>query len=298
MDEPIPKRDRVKPLLGAFVCFLLFWIAQNLLVPLIQFFGGRLMGFTVGLLLSAALASAFAMAIFESRPMTDLGLHWRAGSRSNLLIGLALGIVAAASVFLLPVAFGMAHFARLDHPDISLLGDLFLPALLACGAVAEELEFRGFILQYLTRGWGPIAALLSTGALFGLVHTGNPGSTLLSDVNTGLFGVLFGYALLRSHDLWLPIGMHFGWNLTLPFGGTELSGLTIRVTGYELVWNSGDLWSGGKYGPEASLLTSAVIVLLFAAVWKIPLHKGWVWLLDEPEDALEPASPSSPPAAS
>ena len=55
MDEPLPKRDRVKPLLGAFVCFLLLWIAQNLLVPLIQFFGGRLMGLTVGLLLSAAL---------------------------------------------------------------------------------------------------------------------------------------------------------------------------------------------------------------------------------------------------
>jgi hypothetical protein len=70
------------------------------------------------------------------------------------------------------------------------------------------------------------------------------------------------------------------------------------VTGYELVWKSGDLWSGGKYGPEASLLTSAVIVLLFAAVWKVPLQKGWLWLLDEPQDVLEPASPSSPPAAS
>lgn len=293
-----PKRDWVKPLLGAFVCFLLFWIAQSVLVPAIQFFGGRLMGFTLGLLLSAALATALAMSIFESRPVTDLGLHWRPGSRWNLLIGLVLGIVAAASVFLVPAALGVAHFVRLDRPDISLLGDLFLPVLLACGAMAEELEFRGFILQYLVRGWGPLAALLSTGVLFGLLHTGNPGATLLSDVNTALFGVLFGFAVLRSHDLWLPVGIHFGWNVTLPFGGTELSGLTIRVTGYELVWNSGDLWSGGKYGPEASLLTSAVIALLFLAVWKIPLHRGWVWLLDEPEDALDPVSLdlSGPPA--
>ena len=299
-----PKREFVKPLLGAFVCFLLFWIPQSVLVPAVQFFGGRLMGFTLGLLLAAAISTAFAMAIFESRPMTDLGLRWGPGNRRNLLIGLALGAVSAGLVVLAPVAFGMAHFTRAEHPDVSVLGDLFLPVMLACGAMAEELEFRGFIFQYLTRGWGPWAALLSTGVLFGLLHTGNPGSTLLSDVNTAFFGVLFGYAVLRTHDLWLPFGLHFAWNVTLPFGGTELSGLTIKATGYELVWNSGDLWSGGKYGPEASVLTTAVIVLLFLAVWKAPLYRSWAWLLDEAEespeaislDLSEPPASSSPPS--
>jgi hypothetical protein len=185
----------------------------------------------------------------------------------------------------------MARFSALDHPDVSRRGSLFLPALLFCGAMAEELAFRGFVLQYLVRGWGVWPSLLATGALFGLMHNGNPGASWLSDLNTALFGVLFGYALLRSHDLWLPIGLHFGWNLALPFLGVELSGLTIRVTGYELVWNSGDLWSGGKYGPEASPLTSFVIALLFLAVWKVPVHRGWTWLLDEAE--AEPESPQS-----
>jgi membrane protease YdiL (CAAX protease family) len=291
--EPAPKRDWVKPLMGAFVCFLLFRVVLFFIYPAIEFLGGKLMGITLGMLLSAAISSALAMAIFESRRLTDLGLHWREGSRSNLLTGLVLGVVAATSVILIPVAVGTAQFAHLDNPDISWRGDLFLPVLLLCGAMAEELAFRGFVLQYLTRGWGTWAALLSTGALFGLLHGDNPGATWLSDVNTALFGVLFGYAVLRSHDLWLPIGLHFGWNITLPFLGVELSGLTIRVTGYEVVWNSGDLWSGGKYGPEASLLTSAVIVLLFLAVWKVPLHRGWVWLLDEPEDAMEPSPPAS-----
>jgi membrane protease YdiL (CAAX protease family) len=291
-EETIPKRDWVKPLMGAFVCFLLFRIALFFIYPAIEFLGGKLMGITLGMLLSAAIASALAMAIFESRRFTDLGLHWQGGSRRNLLTGLVLGGVAAAAVILVPLAFGMAHFAPLSSPDISWRGDLFLPVLLLCGAMAEELAFRGFVLQYLVRGWGAWAALLSTGALFGLLHDGNPGATWLSDVNTGLFGVLFGYAVLRSHDLWLPIGMHFGWNVTLPFLGVELSGLTIRVTGYEVVWNSGDLWSGGKYGPEASPLTSIVIVLLFLAVWKAPLRRGWTWLLDEP---LPGDSPGDPP---
>jgi len=296
-ENPIPKRDWVKPLMGAFVCFLLFRIALFFIYPIIEFLGGKLMGITLGILLSAAISSALAMAIFESRRFTDLGLHWQEGSRRNLLTGLFLGAAAAASVILVPVALGMAHFGHLDAPDISWRGDVFLPVLLLCGAMGEELAFRGFVLQYLTRGWGAWAALLSTGALFGLLHNDNPGATWLSDVNTGLFGVLFGYAVLRSHDLWLPIGLHFGWNVTLPFLGVELSGLTIRVTGYEVVWNSGDLWSGGKYGPEASPLTSAVIVLLFLALWKVPLRRGWVWLLDEPLSDTEDVEPElSPPS--
>jgi uncharacterized protein len=97
--------------------------------------------------------------------------------------------------------------------------------------------------------------------------------------------VLFGLALWRSHDLWLPIGIHFGWNATLPFLGVELSGFTIRVTGYRLAWTSGNLWSGGNYGPEASLLASVVLVILFAVVWKIPVRKGWAYLLDGSPDA-------------
>jgi membrane protease YdiL (CAAX protease family) len=282
-----PRRDWVKPLMGAFVCFLFFRIALAFIGPAIAFFGGQLMGITLGMLLSAAISSALAMTIFESRKFADLGLHWRDGSRWNLIAGIAFSIAAAALVVLIPVSLGMAHYARLDHPDISWRGDLFLPVMLFCGAMAEELAFRGFVLQFLTRGWGAWLAVLSTGLLFGILHNDNPGATWLSDANTALFGMLFGYAVMRSHDLWLPIGLHFGWNVTLPFLGVGLSGLTIRVTEYELVWTSGDLWSGGKYGPEASPLTTIVIGLLFLALWKAPVRKGWTWLLDEPEDAPE-----------
>jgi len=37
--------------------------------------------------------------------------------------------------------------------------------------------------------------------------------------------------------------------------------LRIRVTGYEMSWTAGNLWSGGEYGPEASVLTFVVLVL-------------------------------------
>ncbi|HVW85518.1 MAG TPA: CPBP family intramembrane glutamic endopeptidase [Bryobacteraceae bacterium] len=277
---------------------MLFRVALFFLVPIIAFFGGELMGVTLGMLLAAAIASALAMAIFESRHMSELGLAWNRGSERNLLLGAVLGAGGAALVIVVPLALGMAHFEKVINPDISWRAALFMPVLLFCGAMAEEIAFRGFVLQYLTRGWGPWLAVLSTGALFGWLHNDNPGATWLSDVNTALFGVLFGAAVLRTHDLWLPIGLHFGWNVTFPFFGVELSGLTIRVTGYELVWKTSDLWSGGKYGPEASVLTLAALLILAAVVWKIPVSKGWAWLLDEPPGSagvpLEPASPPVP----
>jgi hypothetical protein len=81
--------------------------------------------------------------------------------------------------------------------------------------------------------------------------------------NTMLWGVLFGYAYLRTTALWLPIGLHFGWNIALPLFGANLSGFTMGVTGYTLHWKTTALLSGGDYGPEGSLLTTAVVVALF-----------------------------------
>lgn len=292
MPEPVRQpRDMVRPLLGAATCAFFYWFAVNLLVPVGRFLGGEMIALTVPLLVAAALASALAMAIFESRSFTELGLAWVGGSGRNLLTGTGLGAVAAMMVILPPAALGLAHFEWIANSDFSWRAGAFLPLLLFCGAMGEEILFRGFALQYLMHGYrrglhghGPGVAIVAGGVIFGFMHAGNPGATPLGLVNTGLFGVLFGAALWRSHDLWLPIGLHFGWNAVFPFLGVDLSGLTIRVTGYKLVWKAGSLWSGGEYGPEASVLCSAALVVLALAVWKMPVHKGHAYLLDEPAE--------------
>jgi membrane protease YdiL (CAAX protease family) len=117
----------------------------------------------------------------------------------------------------------------------------------------------------------------------------------LSTAITAGFGILFGYAYLRSRDLWLPIGLHFGWNFTLPLFGVNISGLRIRVTGYELSWTAGKLWSGGEYGPEASILTAGVLILLAAYLWKAPVRRQSSPLTNPPaENAVCEPSPLSP----
>jgi len=281
--EPVKRRDPIRPILGAGTCALLYWVAINLTVPIGRFLGGELVAITVPPLIAAAISGALAMAIFESQTFGELGIAWRDGTGRNFLWGLGLGVGAAALVVVPALGFGLAHYETLQNADISWRATLFMPVLLFCGAAGEEIAFRGFFLQYLMRGYGAWAAILGVGAFFGATHAANPGATWLGLVNTGLFGVIFGGCLLRSHDVWLSTGLHFGWNVVLPLLGVELSGLTIRVTEYRLVWKAGNLWSGGEYGPEASILTSAVLILLALAVWKVPVRRGWAYLLDGPE---------------
>src|SRR6185437_12373473 len=127
--------DPLRPLIGAGTCFLLYWLLLNyFLAPIGAGIGGRMIGLTVPPLLAAAISSALAMAIFESRKVGDTGLAWVNGSLRNLLTGIALGLMAASLAILPAVALGKAHFHYSATADTSWRGALFTPLLLFCGA--------------------------------------------------------------------------------------------------------------------------------------------------------------------
>ena len=119
---------------------------------------------------------------------------------------------------------------------------------------------------------GPFATILPVSVIFGVVHWANPHHSRIGVVNTFLWGVLLGYGFLRSRDLWLPIGLHFGWNVVLPLFGVNLSGLTIEVTRYSYQWDLSPVWSGGDYGPEGGLLATIFVVALFFALMRSPVR--------------------------
>lgn len=280
------KPDPLRPLLGAGLFALGYYVLVRVAATVTMFLGRSMVALTIPPLIAASITGAIAMAIFESRGLSDLGLHWREGAGRNFLTGIAVGVGGATVLIAAPWAMGMAHFKSVPGAAGTGPAVIFTLALLFCGAAGEEIAFRGFPLQFLMRGYGAWISIAAVGILFGLLHGLNPGATPLGMANTAGFGILFGFALLRSHDLWLPIGIHFGWNAALPFLGVELSGFTIQVVGYQLVWKAGNLWSGGAYGPEASLLASGVLLVLFVVVQKVPVKRGVAYLLDpEREDA-------------
>jgi len=228
---------------------------------------------------SAAVANAIALRTFERGRLSDVGMGWTAASRRNLSLGLLGGIGAALIVLLLPVAARVADFEPAPNQHFEWPSLLFVSLLLGFGAIGEELLFRGYGFQVFLAAVGPFAAILPAAVLFAIVHANNPAFGLLAGFNTFLWGVLLGYSFLRSGDLWLPIGLHFGWNWTMPLLGVNLSGLTMGVTGYTMRWKIGGLWSGGAYGIEGGLLTTAVLVLLYYYLEKAPIQPQEPYLL-------------------
>jgi uncharacterized protein len=258
---------------GARVAFFLasviggLLLFQSLLLPV---FGPVITG-TIGLFAAGILANTLTLRIFDKRALADVGLKTVAGSGRNFVLGIAMGGGAAAFVLLAPLLAGTGHLLTRPGSSFSWATLVFYLVALIFGAAGEELIFRGYAFQLLIEKIGPFATVLPVSVLFGFAHLFNPNASHLGVLNTVLWGVLFGFAFLRSHDLWLPIGLHYGWNAVLPLFGVNLSGLTIDITRYVYQWDLSPTWSGGAYGPEGGLLTTIVSVILFLALLRAPV---------------------------
>jgi hypothetical protein len=151
-------------------------------------------------------------------------------------------------------------------------------------AAAEEALLRGYPLQALAEAWGPWAALLLTSVLFGLLHGSNPGVEWVGIVNTGLAGVFLGALYLRTGSLWWASGAHLGWNWTHGYLlDLPVSGLDIADQPWIEAHSAGPaLLSGGAFGPEGSVLATAVMLIAIVWTWWTPRLHPAGWTRDTP----------------
>jgi membrane protease YdiL (CAAX protease family) len=267
--------------------FALIAVLGYVIFPVVMSFLGTpiLVTAALGTFAAAAVANVVVLRIYERAQLADIGLGWTAASRRNISLGLLGGVGSALVVIVGPILVRSADLVPVPNEHMRWPSLLFVSLVLLFGAVGEEMLFRGYLFQVLVKAIGPFATMLPMAVLFGLAHSANLNFTTLAFINTVLWGIVLGYAFILSGDLWLPIGLHFGWNWTLPLLGVNLSGFTMGVTGYSLRWSIGGLWSGGDYGPEGGLLTSAVLVLLALYLRKAPIQHQNAFLLREESSA-------------
>ena len=202
-----------------------------------------------------------------------VGLPLTKGWSRQLLVG---GVVGCALIILavLPIVFwGNATFTL--HLGFSFLPrDIAVLFVLLVGALAEELMFRGYPFQHLEEGIGAAGAIVVFSVLFGAVHLSNPGASVWGLINTVLIGILLAIAYLRTRALWLPWGIHFGWNATLgllcglPVSGLRMFNVVVRTS------VAGPKWmTGGRYGIEASATGTIAVLIGLIIVWKLPFGR-------------------------
>jgi membrane protease YdiL (CAAX protease family) len=198
----------------------------------------------------------------ERRAPTELSVQ---RAPVELAAGMLLGLVLFSSVMLVLWIVGVYHPAGWGSYR-QLAGGLFFAVL---AGILEELLFRGLLFRLSSKILGTWGALLVTSALFGAAHAANHGATVSSSLAIALeAGILLGAAYAATGRLWLPIGLHVGWNFTEgSLFGMTLSGNTM---GTGLIRGSLDgprILTGREFGPEASIV--AVILCLCAAAYFI-----------------------------
>ena len=234
---------------------------------------------TTTLFLATSTSTVLLMVVGQHRPLRELGLSFDLAAPREFMIGTAAGGVIAVCVVGTQWAAGWiliqdrADVALASNPaaaEMVAIGVASLLLRLLAGAAGEELLLRGYGLQQLMCATNPAFAIAGTSALFGLLHGGNPNASNIGLFNTALFGCFFALFLVSRRSLWTPFGAHLGWNLTLVATGASLSGLKIKVVGFTQVPVGPSLWTGGNYGPEASLLATIVLSLAIIVMIKLP----------------------------
>lgn len=108
----------------------------------------------------------------------------------------------------------------------------------------EELIFRGALLYILIKKLGVRTACITSAISFGVYHwftsgaMGNPLQMTFVFLMTGIWGTMFAITFAKTKSLYLPIGLHFGWNFIStvifsqgPLGNQLLIGRGVQKLG-------------------------------------------------------------------
>lgn len=192
---------------------------------------------------------------FEKKHLTDLGISIQSKRMRDLGYGL-LGAAICCTVY---------HLLTSLHWRVNKMITLNSIWWVLKSVLFEELAFRGALLYIAIRKLGITKACILSALCFGIYHIfsyevyGNPGAALLVLVITGLIGLALAYAFANTQSMYLPIGLHLGWNL-------------INI----LVFSAGPLGKQLFVKAGSAALTGIPSLLVFLLqIFALPLFTAW-----------------------
>ncbi len=211
---------------------------------------------------------------FDKRSFASLGLKRDRRAWQHLWLGIGIASLLMLLIFLTELAAGWLQFEGFIWQQPNWTDNL--PQFLEWGLIwlvvgfYEELLSRGYHLQNLEDGLNKVWAVLLSSAYFGMLHFTNPYATWVSTLGITVIAFWLAYAYLHTRSLWLPIGIHIGWNF---FQGTifgfPVSGLTMPHLLHHTP-SGPTLFTGGDFGPEAGLIVLPALAIGAILVWRIP----------------------------
>ena len=262
---------------------LLIQIAIFLLLGVVVFITASFLGFDPrGGSLAFLLEQVFNLIVYtgsvyiarrwlDRKSFESLGLKLNQQALIDVLAGIGIAFVQMGFIYILMLRLNWLMFEgfawEFDPINVVITGVLtFFVAFIFVGW-NEELLLRGYHLQTIASGTNLFWGVIISSAVFGALHLDNPSATWVSTAGIFFAGIYLAYGYVRTKQLWLPIGLHIGWNFFegvvfgFPVSGLDIYALTrIEVTGPEI-------WTGGPFGPEAGLIVLPSLLLGAALIY-------------------------------
>ena len=208
---------------------------------------------------------------FERRGLDTIGFS-AGGLRlygKGLLLGFGFITAVVVCIYLLGgyqvEATGIGQHFSLG----ALLALIFLFIGFMVQGATEEIFMRGWLFQLLTSRYGIVVGIIGNMLMFSALHAGN--ITFSTELMIGLFNIvlvaiMLSFYALKEGTLWGVCAWHSAWNWLLGVGfGLEVSGQSLKVVPLFIDLKNADntpVWlNGGAFGPEASVVTSVILLI-------------------------------------
>lgn len=251
----------IASLLPTILPYVLFLLLKDANVP-----GDSAMDTEKLIILFSCALSALVVVLYcrfaEGRSLFSMGFV-RKDAWIHYLKGIAVGFVFFSTVYLTLIATGSVTFDGLNSKASLAMLLLFFFGFVIQGA-QEEILTRGYFMMSLSTRLPAIAAILISSFTFSVLHLFNSGFGLLAFVNLVLYGVFLAVYMLKTGNIWGVCAIHSVWNFNQGnLYGMPVSGMNILETSlFSSSLVEGKEWlSGGAFGPEGGVITSAVSIL-------------------------------------
>lgn len=215
--------------------------------------------------------------LFQKKSLAELGFCGKVGTYfAGVLAGTVLVLISAVSIVFTGAISYKGAFDNIDYVLIILMAGAFI-----CQGALEEVLCRGVVLQLLKDKVSPAVAVAVSTVLFVIPHLSQMAGAdrdiiLLAVVCLVLISILFSLLTLRFKSIWAACGLHSAWNFILyNILGLNLSGKDVKTAAVFNMRSVGsNIYNGGVYGIEASIITAAVLAATVALLATIMKKKG------------------------
>lgn len=225
-------------------------------------FANEVFSFTV------VFGAAVILAQIEHRSHGVYGLPLRGAFGKLFWQGCLLGLIEVSVLVGLIAAFGGYSFGGLAlHGAEVLRWGISWAIFFTFVGLFEEFLFRGYTQYTLGEGVGFWPAAIVLSLLFGRVHMGNEGENWAGVAGVVIIGLIFAFALRRTGNLWLAVGLHASFDFgetflySVPNSGNVFQGHLSTASLHGARW-----LTGGSVGPEGSVFSFLTMGMLALAI--------------------------------